>query len=157
MAVAAKKEKSGYKAITRFLIVSPYKIRPVADLVRRKPYTEAVSLLENMPQKGARLIKKTVVSAASNALNRDKQLEEDMLYVSEIMVDEGPRMRRVWFRGRGRVDMQVKRMCHITVVVDEAANAKPADKKSADRKSAVKKPKDKKSALKKPSSRKAGK
>ena len=123
MATTAKKEDTGYRAITRYLIVSPSKIRPVADLVRRKPYTEAVSLLENMPHKGARLIKKTVVSAASNALSQDKQLEEDMLYIKEIKVDDGPRMRRVWFRGRGRADMQFKRMCHITVIVDQAAAA----------------------------------
>ena len=115
------KEKTGYRAITRYLIVSPFKIRPVADLVRRKPYTEAVSLLESMPHKGARLIRKTMVSAASNALSRDKQLVEDMLYVREINVDEGPRMRRVWFRGRGRADMLVKRLCHITVIVDQSA------------------------------------
>ena len=123
-----KEEKTEYKAVTRYLIVSPYKIRPVAELVRRKPYTEAVSLLENMPHKGARLIRKTVVSAASNALNRDKQLVEDMLYIKEIKVDEGPRMRRVWFRARGRADMLMKRLCHITVVVDQtvttAADAK---------------------------------
>ena len=125
----ALKENEGYKAITRYLIVSPHKIRPVADLVRRKPYTEAVSILENMPHKGARLIKKTVVSAASNALNQDKQLEEDMLYIREIKVDDGPRMRRVWFRGRGRVDMLVKRMCHITVIVDQAAGTEDKSKK----------------------------
>jgi len=121
--MAEKKETSGYKAITRYLIVSPYKIRPVADMIRRKPYTEAVSLLENMPHKGARLIRKTVVSAASNALNRDKQLVEDMLYIKEICVDEGPRMKRVWFRARGRADMLLKRLCHITVVVDQTVNA----------------------------------
>ena len=120
--MAVQREGTGYRAITKFLLVSPFKVRPVADLVRRKPYTEAVSLLENMPQKGARLIKKTVVSAASNALNQDKQLVEDMLYIKEINIDEGPRMRRVWFRGRGRADMLMKRMCHITVVVDQTAS-----------------------------------
>ena len=119
MATATK--KTGYRAVTRYLLVSPFKIRPVADLIRRKPYTEAVAILENMPHKGARLIRKTVVSAASNALNRDKQLEEDMLYIKEIAVDEGPRMRRVWFRARGRADMLVKRLCHITVIVDQTA------------------------------------
>ncbi|MDR1099112.1 MAG: 50S ribosomal protein L22 [Treponema sp.] len=111
--------KSGYKAISKYLIASPFKIRPVANLVRRKPYPEAISLLENMPHKGARLLKKTVKSAASNALVNNKQLDEDMLYVRDIFVDEGPRMKRVWFRGRGRADMLLKRMCHITVVVDE--------------------------------------
>jgi len=124
--MAMKKEKTGYRAMTRYLIVSPYKIRPVADLVRRKPYTEAVALLEHMPHKGARLIRKTVVSAASNALNRDKKLVEDMLYIREISVDEGPRMKRVWFRARGRADMLLKRMCHITVVVDETVSAEGA-------------------------------
>ena len=120
---ATAKEKSGFKAVSKFLLVSPYKIRPVADLIRRKPYPEAVSILENMPHKGARLIRKTMVSAASNALNKNKQLAEDMLYVREVNVDEGPRMKRVWFRARGRADMLLKRMCHITVVVDETGKA----------------------------------
>ena len=117
------KIKSGYKAISRFLIASPYKVRPVADVVRRKTYPEAISLLKNMPQKGARLIHKTVKSAADNALNLNKKLDEDMLYVREIFIDEGPRLKRVWFRGRGRADMQMKRMCHITVVMDETGEA----------------------------------
>ena len=121
--MATTKEKTGYRAITRYLFVSPYKLRPVADLIRRKPYTDAVSILENMPHKGARLIRKTVISAASNALNRDKQLVEDMLYIREINVDDGPRMKRIWFRGRGRADMLLKRMCHVTVIVDQTAKA----------------------------------
>jgi len=140
MAETTKKATDGYRAITRYLIVSPYKIRPVADLVRRKPYPEAVSLLENMPHKGARLIRKVMVSAASNALNRDKQLAEDMLYIKEIKIDEGPRMKRVWFRGRGRADMLLRRMCHITVVVDQtaAAGAKAGVKASKTKKDAPK-------------------
>lgn len=116
-------KKSGYQAVAKYLRGSPSKIRPVADLVRNKPYTEAVAILENMPQKGAKLIRKVVISAASNALSRNKKLAEDMLFVSELRVDDGPRMRRVWFRARGRADMLVKQMCHISVVVDEIARA----------------------------------
>ena len=115
--------KDGYRAVSRFLMGSPHKIRPVADLVRRQPYSEAVAILENMPHKGARLIGKTVKSAAYNALSGNKKLDEDMLYIREIYIDEGPRLKRVWFRGRGRADMQLKRMCHITVVVDESGSA----------------------------------
>jgi len=120
------KTKTGYRAVSKFLMGSPFKIRPVADLIRRKPYPEAMAVLENMPQKGARLISKTVKSAASNALVANKQLDEDMLYVREVFVDEGPRLKRVWFRGRGRADMLFKRMCHITVVIDEASAASAA-------------------------------
>jgi len=126
-----KETKTGYRAVSKFLIGSPYKIRPVADLVRRRPYPEAVSILENMPNKGARLIRKTVKSAASNALSNNKKLEEDMLYVREIYIDEGPRLKRIWYRGRGRADMQLKRMCHITVVVDETASAVETPSKKA--------------------------
>jgi large subunit ribosomal protein L22 len=121
-------DKSGYKAMSKYLIASPFKLRPVADLIRRKPYPEAISLLENMPHKGARLIRKTVKSAASIALGLNKQLAEDMLYVREVLVDEGPRMKRVWFRARGRADMLLKRMCHITVVVDETGDSGKAGK-----------------------------
>jgi len=121
-----KDTKTGYRAISKYLMGSPFKIRPVADLIRRRPYPEAVSILENMPQKGAKLIGKTVKSAASNALSGNKKLDEDMLYVREIYVDEGPRLKRLWHRGRGRADMQLKRMCHITVVIDETvSSAKP--------------------------------
>jgi len=114
-------EKSGYIATSKFLIASPTKVRPVADVVKLKSYSEAMALLENMPQKGARLLTKTMKSAASNALNRNKKLDEDMLFVKEIRIDEGPRLKRLWCRGRGRADMLLKRMCHITVIVDEKA------------------------------------
>jgi large subunit ribosomal protein L22 len=130
---AEKKEKSGYQAKTKYLLVSPYKIRPVADLIRRKPYPEAMSLLENMPNRGAKIIRKTVKSAASNALSKNKQLDEDMLYVREILVDEGPRMKRIWFRARGRADMLLKRMCHVTVVIDEVRSSGSARTKASSR------------------------
>ena len=114
-------EKKGYVATTKFLIVSPTKVRPVANVIKRKSCAEAMAILDVMPQKGAKLINGTLKSAVANALNKNKKLDEDMLYVKEIRIDEGPRLKRVWFRGRGRADQLLKRMCHITVVVDEKA------------------------------------
>jgi large subunit ribosomal protein L22 len=124
------KGKDGYRAVTRYFIASPFKIRPVAALIRRKLYPDAVSLLENMPHRGARILRKTVKSAASNALSGNKQLVEDMLYVKEVFIDEGPRMKRVWCRGRGRADMLLKRLCHITVVIDETGKAEASEKRN---------------------------
>ncbi len=114
-------DKTGYIATSKFLIASPTKVRPVANVIKLKSYSEAMAILENMPQKGARLLTKTMKSAASNALNRNKKLDEDMLFVKEIRIDEGPRLKRLWCRGRGRADTLLKRMCHITVIVDEKA------------------------------------
>ena len=80
-----------------------------------------MAILENMPQKGAVLISQAMKSAASNALNRNKRLDEDSLIVKDVMIDEGPRLKRIWCRSKGRADMLLKRMCHITVIVDEKA------------------------------------
>lgn len=110
--------RSGYRAVARFVRISPFKARRVADVVRRRPYTEAVAILSNLPNRGAGIIRKVVQSAAANALNQNRSLDEQMLFVSELYVDEGPRMKRVWPRGRGRADMLLKRMSHITAVVD---------------------------------------
>lgn len=114
-------EKNGYRALARYVLVSPSKVRRVANNVRRKPYPEAIALLESLPHKGARLLRKVIQSAASNAMSQNKNIDEDMLYVRELYVNEGPRMRRIWRRGRGRADLLLKRMSHITAVVDEIA------------------------------------
>ncbi len=114
-------ENTGYKATTKFLIASPTKVRPVANVIKRKSASEAMAILDVMPQKGAKLINGTLKSAVANALNANKKLDEDMLYVKEIRIDEGPRLKRLWFRARGRADQLLRRMCHITVVVDEKA------------------------------------
>ncbi|MDC7236854.1 MAG: 50S ribosomal protein L22 [Sphaerochaetaceae bacterium] len=116
------KNYTGYRAVAKYLMISPTKVRPVANLIRRKPYTEAVAILEAMPQKGARLLLKVLQSAGANAMNVNSKIDEDLLYVTQLMVDEGPRMKRVWPRSHGRRDILLKRMSHITVVVDEKAN-----------------------------------
>jgi large subunit ribosomal protein L22 len=64
------------------------------------------------------LIKKVIQSAAANALSNNRNLDEGMLVVSELYVNEGPRMKRLWVRARGRADLLLKRMSHITAVVD---------------------------------------
>lgn len=119
MSDANRPAAAGYRANVPFLRVSPTKVRRIADNVRNKPYTEAIALLEILPHKGARYIKKLIQSAAANALSRNKALDEQMLFVKELLVDGGPTMKRMWARGRGRADKLLKRSCHITVVVDE--------------------------------------
>jgi large subunit ribosomal protein L22 len=114
-----RKRTTGYRANVPFQRVSATKIRRVADNVRNKPYVEAIALLDVLPHKGARLIKKVIQSAGANALSQNKNLDEQMLYVKEILIDVGPSMKRMWARGRGRADRLIKRSCHISVVVDE--------------------------------------
>lgn len=109
----------GHTASARYLRISPRKVRPLADSVRRKPYVEALALLDALPHKGAKALRKVVKSAADNALVHNEQLDEEALYVSHVEVSDAPRMKRVWVRGRGRADRLLKRMCHIVVAVAE--------------------------------------
>ena len=74
--------KKGYRAVAKYILVSPSKVRPVADLVRGKGYVEAVAILEAMPQKGARLILKVLKSAGANALNQNRKLRSMTVLVS---------------------------------------------------------------------------
>ena len=113
--------KKGYKANIRHVLIAPTKLRRVANVVRNKPYVEAVAILEALPQKGAKLLNKAIHSAAANALFQNKQLDEEMLYIKELQINEGPRLRRLWARARGKRDILLKRMSHISVVVDELA------------------------------------
>ena len=55
------------KAVAKYLRMSPTKISPVADLVRGKKATEAMSTLEFLPKKGARTLHKLIKSAVANA------------------------------------------------------------------------------------------
>jgi len=69
------------------------------------------------------LLKKVIASAAANALYSNKNLDEEMLYVRELQINEGARMKRIWPRARGRADRVIKRSCHISVVIDEIAGS----------------------------------
>lgn len=112
--------KLGYTAHSRFLRISPGKVRPIANLVRSQPYAEALAVLEAMPHRGAAMLRKTIKSAGDNALFHNGDLDEEMLYVRELQVLDGPRLKhRIWVRGRGKADRLVARMCHISVAVEE--------------------------------------
>jgi large subunit ribosomal protein L22 len=117
-------DKKGYSATAKYLMVSPSKVRPVANLVRNKSCAEAIAILEAMPQKGSGLILKVLQSACANALDQNKKLDEENLVIKELQVNEGPRLKRVWPRSHGRRDILLKRMSHITVVVDEKASVR---------------------------------
>ena len=106
------------RAVARFLRVSPFKARQVADLVRGKKVDEAVGILKYTNKKSAPLIGKVLKSAIANA-EHNNDMDSDELYVSEIYVDEGPTLKRMRPRAYGRADVRRHRTSHITVVLRE--------------------------------------
>jgi large subunit ribosomal protein L22 len=106
------------KAVTRFVRLSPRKARLVADLVRGKSAVQALDILQFTNKKAATVIKKTLASAIANATN-NFNMDEEKLYVSTIMVNQGPVLKRVSPRAMGRADIIRKPTAHIIVAVSE--------------------------------------
>ena len=98
--------------------ISPQKGRLVADQIRGLAVEKALNLLTFSDKKAAGLIKKVLDSAIANAENNEGA-DIDELKVKTICVDEGPVLKRLHARAKGRADRIVKRTSHITVTVAE--------------------------------------
>ncbi|OQX35006.1 MAG: 50S ribosomal protein L22 [Candidatus Sedimenticola endophacoides] len=102
----------------RFARISAQKGRLVADQIRGLPVEKALNVLNFSTKKGADLMKKVLDSAIANAENNDGA-DIDELKVSAVYVDEGPTMKRIRARAKGRAARILKRTSHITVAVSD--------------------------------------
>ncbi len=99
--------------------ISPQKVRLVADQVRGLPVDKALTILKFSNKKAAELVTKVLESAIANAEHNDGA-DIDELKVSTIFVDQGPTMKRMRARAKGRGNRILKRTSHITVAVADS-------------------------------------
>ena len=99
--------------------ISPQKCRLVADQVRGLPVEKALTLLTFSNKKAAAMVRKVLESAIANAEHNDGA-DIDELKVSSIYVDQGPVMKRMRARAKGRGNRIIKRTSHITVTVADS-------------------------------------
>ena len=104
------------KSILRGARISAQKARLVADLVRGLPVGKASNVLEFTDKKAAHLLRKLLLAAVANAEN-NLGADVDELKITRVFVDEGPVMKRMHARAKGRGARILKRSSHITVVV----------------------------------------
>ena len=102
----------------RYLRIAPRKVRLVTDLIRGKRVEDAQAILNFTNKKAAPILLKLLKQAIANAKN-NFQLDESNLYISKILVDEGPKLKRQMPRARGQADEIYKRTSHISLVLDE--------------------------------------
>lgn len=98
--------------------ISAQKVRLVADQIRGLQVEQAIDLLAFSPKKGAGIIKKVLESAIANA-EQNEGADVDELKVAGIQVNEGPTMKRIRARAKGRSSRIFKRTSHISVTVAE--------------------------------------
>jgi large subunit ribosomal protein L22 len=100
----------------KFARGSAQKARLVVDQIRGLQVEKALEILDYSNKGAADLVKKVLNSAIANA-EHNEGADIDELFVKTIMVDDGPTMKRIKPRAKGRADRILKRTSHITVVV----------------------------------------
>lgn len=106
------------KAVSKWVRISPKRARLVARNIQGKPVDEALLEVQFAHTKAARVIFKTLESAMANA-EHNHDMDVDRLVVREARVDQGPSLKRLNPRARGRADIIRRPTSHVTVVVEE--------------------------------------
>jgi large subunit ribosomal protein L22 len=111
----------------RYLRITPRKVRVVADLIRGKNVNAALAQLAYVEKRAAEPVAKLLRSAVANAEQaaKDQNLDVDRLTVKELMVDQGPSLRRFMPRAMGRAFKVLKKTSHISLTIsDEVVKVK---------------------------------
>jgi large subunit ribosomal protein L22 len=109
------------KAISKYVRISPQKVRMLVDAVKGKPVESALEMLRFMPQKAAYIVEKLIRSAVANA-DQHPDVDVDSLVIRNIVADQGPTLKRFRAKARGRGTRILKRTAHITVVLAGETN-----------------------------------
>ena len=110
-------QKQEFSAKAKFIRISPYKLRPVVDVIRGKNVQFALQWLATYSVKKAEPIKKALASAAANAAHL-KNVKTVDLAIKDIRVDQGPIYRYFKPGAMGRANPQRKRFSHISIVLE---------------------------------------
>jgi large subunit ribosomal protein L22 len=102
---------------------SPRKIRLVASLIKGLDVGRAEQQLKFLVKGSAPHFEKLLKSAIANAEN-NSGLDRDNLYIKDVIVDEGKKLKRWLPRAHGRASLLLKRTSHIEIVLDERVKGK---------------------------------
>ena len=113
-----KPHRTEATAFARDVRITPRKVRLVADLVRGKSVKDALGILAGCNRVAKSPVEKIIRSAAANAVN-NFGMDEKKLYIAEIQVGDGLKIKRYIPRAKGSASGIVKRNSHISIVVKE--------------------------------------
>ena len=101
-----------------FARISDRKARIVLEQIKGKGAEQAVAILKYNPRYGAELIGKVLKSAMANA-EENHSLNPSDLIVEEAIANQGPTLKRIQPRAKGRAYRINKRTSHITIILNE--------------------------------------
>lgn len=107
--------KNEFKAVQKYLLESPRKVRLVVAVIKKMKPAEAVEKLPFVQKRAGIVLAKVIKSAIASAKNAGVS-ETDLIF-KEIQIGEGPRLKRGRAASRGMWHPFKKRMSHIRVIL----------------------------------------
>lgn len=116
------------KAESKYVRVSPRKLKLVADSIKGLPLKGALETLAFLKKKATQPLIKILKSATASAVHNFKLKEED-LKIRSIEILKGPMMKRWRPVSRGRTHQYFKRTSHIKITLEEKSKIKTQNAK----------------------------
>ena len=103
-------------AKAKYVRHSPRKVREIVKPLIGREANEALSIVKNIQKRASKTIEKVIKSAISNA---EQKSAESGWKIKNIIVNDGPALKRFRAATMGRAVMIKRRTSHITVVLEE--------------------------------------
>lgn len=108
------------KAKSKYIRVSPYKLRPIVDVIRGYSVDKALAWLQTRALQRVVPVRKTLLSAYANGKNvSSSEIPMNQFLIKEIKVDQGPTIKYFKPGAMGRASVQRKRLSHLQIVLEK--------------------------------------
>ena len=111
---------------SKYLRVSPRKLRPVVNLVRGKNAILSSQKLKFVPNKGAKMVAGLINSALS--VVKSSEINPESFIISSIACSDGPRLKRGTPTSKGSMMPITKRQSHLRLTISDVVAPKKAPK-----------------------------
>ncbi len=127
------------RTYARNLQITPRKLRLAADVARKRTPLNAVTTLQSMNTKSARILAKVIRSAITNA-KQTLNAREDMVQFKLLVVEEGQKLRRYRAASRGMVRPFARQFAHAKIILTVPMPEKKSSSADSEKAQTVKKP-----------------
>jgi len=105
------------KISTKYLKTPSKKMQPIVSLIKGKKVEEAINQLKFLPKKGGRFLLKSLESGVANARHNFNLPSQDLI-VKEVLIGEGPMLKRWTPKALGSATPFRKRTSHLTIILE---------------------------------------
>ncbi len=107
------------RAVLKYARLSPRKFRLIIPLIKGRGALEAIAILSAVKKKASGYGIELLKSAIANAKRKVQGIDTSILYISRLVADPGPMLKRFRAASMGRAGSIHKHTTHITIELDE--------------------------------------